>query len=126
MELHVSIERIMSKIDGDGPDKVKELYVNDPVFKADMDFVKKHIEEVFVPLVRAVIEAALSIIETLREQLLKLNDEQRALLGCDDTPAQLGFVSPTPTIDVKMGGQGSMKGATMSTMHKQLLRGAEK
>ncbi|WP_430535949.1 hypothetical protein [Listeria rocourtiae] len=121
MELHESIERIMSKANGADSDKIKALYVNDPVFKADMDFVKKHIEEVFAPLVRAVIEAALSIIETLREQLLKLNDEQRASLGCDETIAQLGFVSPT--IDVKMGGRGSMKGATMGAMHKQLLRG---
>lgn len=124
MELHESIERIMSKANGADSDKIKALYVNDPVFKADMDFVKKHIEEVFAPLMQAIIEAVLSVIETLREQLLKLNDEQRASLGCDDTLVQLGFASPT--IDVRMGGRGSMKGATMSAMHKQLLRGAEK
>ncbi|MBC2293748.1 hypothetical protein HCC36_10960 [Listeria booriae] len=112
MELTEAIERIMSKVDGVGPDKIKELYLNDCEFKDDMDFVEKRIREIFEPVAKAAIDAIASIIASVRADLLKLSDEQRALLASKDMLAKLDIPQVAPNISF-YGGRGSMKGATM-------------
>ncbi|MBC2392221.1 hypothetical protein [Listeria booriae] len=126
MELTEAIERIMSKVDGAGPDKIKELYLNDCEFKDDMDFVEQRIREIFEPVIKAAIDAIAPIIANVRADLLKLSDEQRALVASKDMLAKLDIPKAAPNINFYKGGRGSMKGATMNALHNQLLRGAGK